>query len=74
MTGPEHYRQAEELIAEARKVRRTGGEEASDRFARAITEAQVHAILAVAAASALDSVTDSHGWHEAAGTKPSDSA
>jgi hypothetical protein len=38
-----------------------------------LAEAQVHATLAVAAATALQSVTDSHDWHEAAGTKLLDS-
>ncbi len=67
MTGPEHYRQAEELIAEARKVPRT--EAASDRYARAITEAQAHATLALAAATALCAVTESREWAEVAGIR-----
>ena len=69
MTGPDHYRAAEELIEEARKAPRTGGEASADRFARLITEAQAHATLAVAAATAVKSPTDGHAWVEVAGAK-----
>jgi hypothetical protein len=88
MTGPEHYRQAEKLIATARQAisptspasgfharvpQMPGAATPSDtdRYTRAITEAQVHAILALAAATALDS--DTPCWAEVAGTKLSGS-
>jgi len=76
MTGPEHYREAERLTAIARAEGGASGGLYSwheTQPAMILAEAQVHATLAVAAATALHSVTDSHEWHEAAGTKLSDS-
>ena len=64
MTGPEHYRAAELLLAEA-------AERPGEAFARSIVTAQVHAILALAAATALHGVTDHH-WFEATGAQHTD--
>jgi len=64
MTGPEHYRAAELLLAEA-------AERAGEASARSIVTAQVHAILALAAATALHGVTDHH-WFEATGAQNTD--
>ena len=71
MTGPEHYREAERLIAMARDE----GESRSgdmygdhqDTSATILADAQVHAILALVAATALSS--DSREWHDVTGTK-----
>ena len=63
MTGPEHYVLAEKLLTEATRAR---GEAAR---IRRIAEAQVHATLAAAAASALSgSGLESATWRDAAGT------
>ena len=71
MTGPEHYQAAERLVAEARRP-------ATDRtYQLALSaEAQVHATLALAAATALNpqyggprSYTE---WYDVAGSKPVD--
>jgi hypothetical protein len=60
VTGPEHYREAERLLAEAREATARGqsdyplkpGEPTSaERYERAMKEALVHATLAVAAAA-----------------------
>lgn len=82
MTGPEHYRTAEELIAGAMKHRfGNDGDWQKDperhHIADAlIAEAQVHATLALAAATALchpgDDQTlpeDANAWVEAAGER-----
>lgn len=70
MNGPDHYRRAEQLIAEARKAIAPppdftpvtpGAPTPSELHQRAITEAQVHATLALAAATAL---ADGHGLRE----------
>jgi hypothetical protein len=47
MTGPEHYREAEQLLGARRS-----GESAEDAASR-LAEAQIHATLALAAATAL---------------------
>ena len=62
MTGPEHYRKAEELLEAAE----SSGAEWS------VKKAQVHAILALAAATALHGVTDHRHWFEAMGTQHTD--
>jgi hypothetical protein len=43
MTGPEHYREAERLIAEARTTAQASTLESTHRYAQTIAEAQVHA-------------------------------
>ena len=61
MAGPEHYLRAEELLSGT--TRPDPGN---------IATAQVHATLAIAAATALSSDFTSHAetgaWHQAAGT------
>jgi hypothetical protein len=52
MTGPEHFRRAEELAAKARQY--LGRGDGQDSAALWATVAQVHATLALAAATALD--------------------
>ncbi|WP_445520521.1 hypothetical protein [Streptomyces sp. NEAU-174] len=47
MTGPEHYREAERLLAEADNIAEQGGD-----MGEMIAAAQVHATLAQAAATA----------------------
>jgi hypothetical protein len=65
MTGPEHYREAEEWLEGG-----TGFESDADRVVRVIT-AQVHATLALAAATALGRSGDAyHAWLRAAGEQP----
>ena len=72
MTGPEHYLEAERLLADRSNLsgRRTG----------VVTEevaahAQVHATLALAAATALAGENlDLRAWRDAAGTKLSGGA
>ena len=74
MTGPEHYRKAEEM---ARIVARYP--ESSDAIALA-TLAQVHATLALAAATAMAAVVEDDlagftveerdAWYAVAGTAP----
>ena len=65
MTGPEHYRQAEQLIESITSMNEFGVQIAkSPEF---IAAAQTHAILALAAATALDS--DNREWLNGAGTK-----
>jgi hypothetical protein len=64
MTGPEHHRRAEELAAEARKL--LGQGEGQDTAVAWAAVAQVHASLAVAAATALGS---SFEWNDVAATK-----
>jgi hypothetical protein len=76
MTGPEHYEEAERLLATV-KGTGYGDEMARDRLAAA----QVHATLALAAATALGAPVDreadsglppedARAWYFAAGTKP----
>jgi hypothetical protein len=65
MTGPEHYHAAELLLAEA-------AERPGEASARSIAAAQVHATLALAAATALHGVTDHRHWFEATGTQHTD--
>jgi|SRR5689334_4708698 hypothetical protein len=86
MNGPDHYRRAEQLIADARKAIapppgftpvKPGAPTPSELHQRAITEAQVHATLALAAATALAATADlrehteeGREWNKAAVTKP----
>ena len=84
MTGPDHYREAERLLAEAREAvapKRSayplepGEPTSAERYERAMTEAQIHATLALAAATAIGaSGTEGRAWTDAAGTKPRTSA
>jgi hypothetical protein len=68
MTGPEHYREAERLLAEA-------GHRLRDERLEVAATAQVHALLAVAAATALNQAdagmwtADWAAWRDVAGVK-----
>ena len=74
MTGPEHYREAERLLIDA------AGEFITEVGAAMAAVAQVHATLALAAATALNRTEGQpernwQAWFEAAGTKkPKDGA
>nr|WP_119589208.1 hypothetical protein [Streptomyces scabiei] len=73
-TGPEHYDQAEKLLEESATALHP-----SDA-ARIIAEAQVHATLALAAATAMSAPVEGSeagmgspefaAWYEIAGVKP----
>jgi hypothetical protein len=68
MTGPEHYRRAEELAAEAHKLLGQGDGQATASVWAAV--AQTHAVLALAAATAVGmSSLDSRAWADVAGTR-----
>jgi hypothetical protein len=64
MTGPEHYRRAEQLIESITGVNEFGVQIVKRPEFTGV--AQTHAILALAAATALDS--DSREWLNVAGT------
>ncbi|MFC9681331.1 hypothetical protein [Streptomyces sp. NPDC056948] len=77
MTGPDHYRKAEELLGQA------ATDEAACHYESAtarVHEAQVHATLALTAATAMQAAVDGsepgmgsaefHKWYQAAGVKP----
>lgn len=73
MTGPEHYRAAEAMLINAQDA--GGGKAGSAVEAYYLAVAQVHATLALAAATALASyrpnampVADEEAWLDAAGT------
>jgi hypothetical protein len=72
MTGPEHYLEAERLLADRLNL--------SGRYEGVVSRevaahAQVHATLALAAATALAAESlDSRAWRDAAGTKLSGGA
>lgn len=72
MTGPDHYRKAEQLLAESHTVLRPNDEGPCEAD-RVIAEAQVHATLALAAATALIAPqgsgrsVDVQQWRDAAG-------
>lgn len=65
MTGPEHYRRAEELLATLDLV-------PSDAETKVLAEAQVHATLALAASSVFNLIpatdADRQGWADAMST------
>ena len=65
MTGPQHYRMAEELIANAANL-----DFPSDEYAQTLAESQVHATLALAAAAGVGrpSLAEGEAWQEVAGT------
>lgn len=80
MTGPEHYQEAERLLATAYDGNITSYEGENPEASRSIAEAQAHATLALAAATALSSpveddlagltVEEYDAWFAAAGTRP----
>lgn len=75
MNGPQHYREAERRLLMAWEEDRV-----PEDVAHLVAEAQVHATLAVAAATALHASVvgtelgpgedEFQAWHEAAGVKP----
>ena len=67
MSGPEHYRRAEELAAEAHRLLGQGDGQATAGAWAAV--AQAHAVLALAAAAIGASGADHRAWAEAAGTR-----
>ena len=70
MTGPEHFRRAEQLAVKASEY--LGQGDGQDSAAIWAAVAQVHATLALAAASALaPSRADDRAWIKAAGPEPS---
>ncbi len=70
MTGPEHYAEAERLLTLA--DRHTRGATYGPEWALTLTAAQVHATLALAAATAVGTAgPDGHAWADVAATKPS---
>jgi hypothetical protein len=74
-SGPEHYSIAEQLLAEADGVLRPN-DEGHCEADRLIAAAQVHATLALAAATALGHLdegmplTDRDDWYNAASGQP----
>jgi hypothetical protein len=67
MTGPDHYRKAEELAAKAHEYLGQGEGQHSAAVWAAV--AQIHASLALAAATALGTrAADSRAWADVAGT------
>ena len=62
MTGPYHYKRAEEILA---KIQATNAVSNEADTALAI-QAQVHAILALAAATAIEPSGQRHEWHDVA--------
>ena len=84
MTGPEHYREAERLISEAKDFQANAASYNSDRLThnsiaaeQNVALAQVHATLALAAATALVDYRDSNmtegdqrAWYDAASAQP----
>ena len=67
MTGPDHYRKAEELAAKAPEY--LGQGEGQHSAAVWADVAQIHATLALAAATALGTrAADGLAWAEVAGT------
>ena len=70
MTGPEHYAEAERLLTLA--DRHTKGVTYAQEWTLTLNAAQVHATLALAAATAVGTVgPDLHAWADVAATRPS---
>lgn len=70
MTGAEHYRRAEQLLESVTISRADVIAIRSDRDPQVIVAAQAHAVLALAAATALGR-HDNPEWLNVAGTKSS---
>ena len=67
MTGPFHYKKAEEILAE---IQATNA--ASEQIGTTLAiQAHAHAILALAAATAIDPGWQRHEWHDVAGARHS---
>ncbi len=70
MTGPEHYAEAERLLALA--DRHTRGVTYDQEWMLTLTAAQVHATLALAAATSVGTAgPDGHAWADVAATRRS---
>jgi hypothetical protein len=68
MTGPDHYAEAERLLAVA--DRHTRGVTYDEEWTLTLTAAQVHATLALAAATAVDTTgPDGRAWADVAATR-----
>jgi hypothetical protein len=68
MTGPDHYRKAEELTQKANEYLGHGDGQESAAVWAAV--AQIHATLALAAATALGTTAvEGRAWADVAGTK-----
>ena len=68
MTGPEHYAEAERLLAVA--DRHTSGVTYGQEWALTVTAAHVHATLALAAATAIGTAgPDRTAWSDIAATR-----
>ena len=66
MTGPDHYRKAEELTAKPHDYLGQGEGQSAAVWAAV---AQIHATLALAAATALETIAaNGRAWTEVAGT------
>jgi hypothetical protein len=69
MTGPEHYAEAERLLTLV--DRHTRGVTYAPEWTLTLTAAQVHATLALAAATVVGTAgPDLHAWAAVAATKP----
>ncbi len=69
MTGPEHYAEAERLLGLA--GRHSSGATYGPEWTLTLTAAQVHATLALAAATAVGTAgPDGREWADAAATRP----
>jgi len=60
MSGPEHYRESERLLVDVDRARDRSGDVA-EYCRRQLAAAQVHATLALAAATAYPAVRDYYG-------------
>jgi len=69
MTGPEHYRKAEKILASLDRARDEDLRINHEKAATALAEAQVHATLAMAASSVFNLIpatdSDRQGWADA---------
>ena len=71
MTGPDHYREAERILTEEISIDASGAE-VHRAFEVAVAAAQVHATLALAAATALGaSAAEVRTWADVLGTRSS---
>jgi hypothetical protein len=69
MSGPEHYREAEKLLGNIRLAIAADGPEAEGGIPEWTAIAQVHATLALAAATALGAL-HAEGWADVAAAPP----
>jgi len=68
MTGAYHYKRSEEMLAEIEATNALSNETETALAIRA----QAHAILALAAATAIDPGWQRHEWHDVAGARYTD--